>query len=1598
MVVVVCVFLAVVAGQAGGTTYYVDANGFADFTTIQGAISDAGTVNGDEIEVAPGTYYEAIDFSGKGVRLYSSGGPDVTTINGTGNYHVVKCVNGEGAGTILEGFTITGGNANGGPWPDYHGGGMLNDTTSPTVTNCIFSGNQASQGGGGMLNNWSNPTVTGCNFSGNTAGQIGGGMYNYQSSPTVTNCIFSSNDAANGGGGVINNVSSSPVVTNCTFSDNTALDATYGDGGGMWNSTNSDANVTDCNFSGNIAGHDGGGMFNTSSGPTVINCTFSANQAGVGGGGMINFSGSSATVTDCNFSGNTAGNDGGGMYNYSSSPTVTTCTFISNQADNAGGGMLNYSGSSPTVAYCAFTDNEALDSTYGDGGGMWNGSNSDANVTDCNFSGNIAGDSGGGMYNYQSSPTVTNSEFISNQADNGGGGMYNYDSSSPTVTNCIFRSNSGDYGGGMFNDYSSSPTLTSCTFNGNSATDSTTGFGGGMYNLTNSSPKVTNCTFSGNSAGRNGGGMDNRAGSDPNVTDCNFSGNTARFGGGMENYASSPTVTDCNFSGNTADMDGGGMYNLTNSSPAVTNCTFSGNSAEFNEGGGMYNYDSSSPTVTDCNFSGNTARFGGGMYNLTNSSPTVTNCIFRSNSADFGGGMYNLTNSSPTVTNCTFSGNDSGIGNYTSNPTVTNCILWGNTSYEMRDSVGSASTVNYCDVNGGWGSGTGNIDADPCFVDAAGGNLRLAEGSPCIDAGDNNGLPGTIVTDLAGNARYADDPYTIDTGDGGMTGPPIIDMGAYEFISTWPAPQDITVENPSFEEPPGGKQEYVEPNGWSVDGNEYGIEASSCEGLQSLYLGDNNSAYQLTDHTIAAGDVYILRFEAFKTWPESGTATYEGWLYYEQGLNLIEIASVAGSDVDRDCNEYELMYAVGPGDAFIGKKLGILFVHDTNIGGGIWVGFDNVRLSAGNPLLSGSPYPSDGSKNVIHDVVLGWTGGVDANAHDVYLGADSGSVSDANTNSGEYMGRQQDSNSYDVNGYDPCGLEFSTTYYWRIDGVNGPSTKPGGVWSFTVRDAGDFTCDGVADVNDLKALADDWLNSGYGIIIAEAYKDNQVNFKDYAILADTWHWGRYFVDSNDGNDNNSGTSPGEAWKSLTPVNSMTFVPGDEILFRAGTSYTGQLKPQGSGAQGKPIIIDMYGDGNKPRIDGEGLVLDTLLLENVEYYEVNNLEITNLGPTRENWRTGVKVFANSCGTLHDIKLRNLYVHDVNGSLDKSTEGCGIYWYCAGSTPSRFDGLLVEDCHVVRTDRNGICGRSTFTRRASNWYPSLNVVIRGNLLEDIGGDCIKPWGCEGCLVEYNVVHYGRQRCDPNNYAAGIWPWSCDNTVIQFNEVSHMKGTKDGQGFDSDYNCYYTTIQYNYSHDNDGGFLLVCGPTPDADFHGTTKTVVRYNISENDGLNSTQVCRISGGGPQDTYIYNNTIYVGADQNLPLIEMGNWGGWADNTRFYNNIFYVDVGGQVTYSFGGSTNNVFKNNVFYGNHVSPPADPNAITSDPMLVDPNSGGDGIDTLDGYMLQAGSPCIWAGTDTGIDYNDPNYLNGGMDFWGNALPDVNDLDIGAHQYSN
>lgn len=429
----------------------------------------------------------------------------------------------------------------------------------------------------------------------------------------------------------------------------------------------------------------------------------------------------------------------------------------------------------------------------------------------------------------------------------------------------------------------------------------------------------------------------------------------------------------------------------------------------------------------------------------------------------------------------------------------------------------------------------------------------------------------------------------------------------------------------------------------------------------------------------------------------------------------------------------------------------------------------------------------------------------------------------------------------------------------------------------------------------------------------------------------------FHVDARGGDDTNSGLTPKDAWQSLEKLNATEFQAGDRLLFKAGESWSGQLKVRGSGRMedGKPrfITAGKYGAGAKPRLAGEGKFRDTLLIENVEFWRFEDLEITNQGPRREAWRSGVKIFANDFGKMRHIHLRRLHVRDVNGDLRKEHEGCGIYFEARGGN-SHFDQLTIEDCHLERTDRNGICQKGGRAR-------SENVIILGNLLEDIGGDGIKLWGTNGGLIERNIVRGARARC--TDHAAGIWPFACDDTLIQFNEVSGTKGTKDGQGFDADYNCRRTVFQYNYSHGNEGGFMLICGPGKSYN----EGTIIRYNISVRDGVNTARVFHF-GGKSTNTLVHNNTVVIGPGQDLPMVLHTEWSeGRSENARFVNNLFIVEEGGRASYDFGTSRGNIFEDNVFAGRHEGLPPGVSISDAPPRLAGPLEPVSGRASLAGF---------------------------------------------------
>ena len=229
--------------------------------------------------------------------------------NAENSYHVVTG-SGTNSTTVLDGFTIRGGNAE-----TLGGGGMLNISGGPTVTDCKFSTNSAARGGG-MYNEQSFPAITRTSFVENRAfldsaadDPGGGGMYNCWSSPVLQDCLFAGNSVVastgvGGDGGAILCDQSSPTLVNCVILANTARRS----GGGMasrWGGAALGGSLVNCLFNANSAGDKGGGLDILDDAVRLTNCTFSANSA-AGGGGIFGEDAESILV-NCILYGNTDG-------------------------------------------------------------------------------------------------------------------------------------------------------------------------------------------------------------------------------------------------------------------------------------------------------------------------------------------------------------------------------------------------------------------------------------------------------------------------------------------------------------------------------------------------------------------------------------------------------------------------------------------------------------------------------------------------------------------------------------------------------------------------------------------------------------------------------------------------------------------------------------------------------------------------------------------------------------------------------------------------------------------------------------------------------------------------------------------------------------------------------------------------------------------------------------------------------------------------------------------------------------------------------------------------------------------------------------------
>jgi parallel beta-helix repeat protein len=250
-----------------------------DQPTIQSAITAAS--NGDTVQVAPGTYVENLNFSGKAITVTSAQGPAVTIIDGNQAGSVVAFASGEGPQSVLNGFTMRNGSAS----------GISIGNASPTITGNTIINNSAANGGGGISINGGSPLIQGNLIKNNGqttgySGGVGGGgiaIVGATSAQILNNNISNNSWSSSSGGGIALFAAGTPTIENNVVSFNTA----YSQGGGFYIVNQSDAAIVQNLIVGNSAGT-GGGLYwlvpSGGRGPFLINNTIYGNPSPQGSG------------------------------------------------------------------------------------------------------------------------------------------------------------------------------------------------------------------------------------------------------------------------------------------------------------------------------------------------------------------------------------------------------------------------------------------------------------------------------------------------------------------------------------------------------------------------------------------------------------------------------------------------------------------------------------------------------------------------------------------------------------------------------------------------------------------------------------------------------------------------------------------------------------------------------------------------------------------------------------------------------------------------------------------------------------------------------------------------------------------------------------------------------------------------------------------------------------------------------------------------------------------------------------------------------------------------------------------------------------------
>jgi hypothetical protein len=443
-----------------------------------------------------------------------------------------------------------------------------------------------------------------------------------------------------------------------------------------------------------------------------------------------------------------------------------------------------------------------------------------------------------------------------------------------------------------------------------------------------------------------------------------------------------------------------------------------------------------------------------------------------------------------------------------------------------------------------------------------------------------------------------------------------------------------------------------------------------------------------------------------------------------------------------------------------------------------------------------------------------------------------------------------------------------------------------------------------------------------------------------------------------------------------------FRPGDVIRFKRGARFRGMFSPSGKGTEQAPIRIEAYGDGERPRIDAEGKKKAGLLLRNPSYWEVRGLEITNTDGTDKDQGElfGIYVLAQGEeGIYRHVHIDDCYIHDVNGKVAGKRRG-GIHVHVKDLDATRFHDLRITNNRIVRVGGVGIgnnssCGRVEFRKDDTVAHHLwTGVYVADNVVDTTGRNNVIARVSRDAVYERNVL------ANSSRYDTGhsIFCFNTDGIRIQHNEAYGNVGKEgsDRGGYDADYNCVNTFIQYNYSHDN----MWFCGIMK----RRNRRVVIRYNVSQNDRKGIYFYGFEKNREARDIHIYNNTHFVRKGLDVSVFPEGRT---PLHSRFENNIFCFEGRGAWGKRAEG-IQTTFRNNLYF--NITPHAsDTRPVTGDPRFLKPGTAGRDIDLktlepLRGYGLRPGSPCL----DAAISIRN----HGGRDLLNNRVV-TGKADIGA-----